>query len=91
MAKVLNKYRDTIPDGAVDIMRPGPYGNHFIIGVHGKTREDVVKEYENSLDEEFKAKVRHELKGKDLVCCCAPKACHGDVLLKIANSNKEDE
>jgi hypothetical protein len=25
----------------------------------------------------------HELKGKVLGCWCAPKACHGDVLLKL--------
>jgi hypothetical protein len=27
----------------------------------------------------------HELRGKDLVCWCAPKPCHGDVLLRLAN------
>lgn len=27
----------------------------------------------------------HELKGKTLACFCAPKACHGDVLLELAN------
>jgi Domain of unknown function (DUF4326) len=27
----------------------------------------------------------HELKGKDLLCWCAPKPCHGDVLLEFAN------
>jgi hypothetical protein len=26
-----------------------------------------------------------ELRGKDLVCFCAPNACHGDVLVKIVN------
>lgn len=26
-----------------------------------------------------------ELKGKDLVCWCAPKPCHADILLKLAN------
>ena len=26
-----------------------------------------------------------ELRGKDLVCWCAPEACHGDVLLELAN------
>ena len=26
-----------------------------------------------------------ELKGKDLVCWCAPKACHADYLLYLAN------
>ena len=31
-------------------------------------------------------KIKHELKGKDLVCWCAPQPCHADVLLEIANS-----
>jgi hypothetical protein len=26
-----------------------------------------------------------ELRGKDLVCWCAPEKCHGDVLLELAN------
>lgn len=26
-----------------------------------------------------------ELRGRDLVCWCAPQACHADILLKIAN------
>jgi hypothetical protein len=28
-----------------------------------------------------------ELRGKDLVCWCAPEACHGDVLLELANKS----
>ena len=27
-----------------------------------------------------------ELRGKDLLCWCAPEACHGDVLLELANA-----
>jgi hypothetical protein len=26
-----------------------------------------------------------ELRGHDLICWCAPKPCHGDVLLELAN------
>jgi hypothetical protein len=26
-----------------------------------------------------------ELRGKDLICWCAPEACHADVLLELAN------
>ena len=29
-----------------------------------------------------------ELRGKDLLCWCAPEACHGDVLIKLANSEQ---
>ena len=28
-----------------------------------------------------------ELRGKDLMCWCAPEACHGDVLLELANKS----
>ena len=28
-----------------------------------------------------------ELRGKDLVCWCAPEACHGDVLIELANKS----
>jgi hypothetical protein len=27
-----------------------------------------------------------ELRGKDLICWCAPKPCHADVLLDLANA-----
>ena len=33
--------------------------------------------------------IKDELKGKDLVCFCAPKLCHGEVLLRIANGTEE--
>lgn len=29
--------------------------------------------------------IKSELKGKTLGCWCAPKRCHGDILLRIAN------
>ena len=28
-----------------------------------------------------------ELRGKDLVCWCAPEECHGDVLLELVNAS----
>jgi Domain of unknown function (DUF4326) len=27
-----------------------------------------------------------ELRGKDLLCWCAPEVCHGDELLELANA-----
>ena len=30
-----------------------------------------------------------ELRGGDLVCFCAPRACHGDLLLRLANATRE--
>jgi hypothetical protein len=29
----------------------------------------------------------HELRGKDLVCWCAPERCHGDVLIELLNGS----
>ena len=29
--------------------------------------------------------IKEELKGRNLICWCAPLPCHGDILLQIAN------
>lgn len=44
--------------------------------------------YKTWLTPELIAEAREELKGRDLVCFCAPAACHGNVLLELL---KEDE
>lgn len=86
MPRVLNKYKDEIPEDAVYIGRPSKWGNPFAIG-GGQTRENVIDMYHiyllNSPDLLFEAKL--QLRGKDLVCFCAPQACHGDILLEWAN------
>lgn len=84
---VLNKYKDNIPVGAVSIMRPSKWGNPHVIGQHG-TRDEVIDKFEEDLrnNPKLQEEIKRELKGKNLVCCCKPKRCHGDILLKIANS-----
>lgn len=90
---VLNVYKDpsarSRPD-SVYIGRPGPWGNPFVIG-EGGTREEVIEKYRGYLRDnpEFAKLVKRELKGKNLVCFCAPKPCHGDVLLALANGLEE--
>lgn len=86
--KVLNKYKNEIPKDAVNIMRPSKFGNPFMIGVHG-TRKEVVEKFTHYIYEnpELMDKAKEELKGKSLVCCCKPLACHGDILLRIANED----
>ena len=68
------------------IGRPSKWGNPFVIGPDG-TREDVVRKFEEylMLNPVLMEAARRELKGKDLVCFCAPLSCHGDVLSRIAN------
>lgn len=84
--KVLNKYKSGIPKGSVYIGRGSFYGNPFKIGVDGD-REVVIEKYIEWFNEdpERVKRAKIELKGKNLVCYCAPNHCHGDFLLKLAN------
>jgi len=70
----------------VYIGRPSDYGNPFKVGVDG-TRTEVIQMFEEWLlrQPDFVAQVKRDLKGKILGCWCAPDACHGDVLARIAN------
>lgn len=90
MPQVLNKYKHGIPAGAVYIGRPSKWGNPFVIGKDGD-RDEVIAKYRAWLmsQPDLIAQARKELAGKDLVCFCAPKACHGDVLLEVANSSAD--
>lgn len=69
----------------VYIGRPSKWGNPFAIGRDG-TREEVIDKYRTWLlgQPELLAALP-ELKGKVLGCWCAPQACHGDVLAKLAS------
>lgn len=90
MPQVLNFYAigKQIPPGAVYIGRGrgSNWGNPFSIGEHGN-REEVIAKYTEWIhgQPELIARARAELRGKDLVCFCAPRACHGHVLHDIAN------
>lgn len=78
--RVWNKREHNIPVDAVYVGRPSKYGNPFVIGRDG-TREDVISKYEAWI----KDKDVSQLRGKDLVCWCAPLPCHADVLMRVAN------
>lgn len=71
---------------AVYVGRPTKWGNPFVIGKDG-SREEVIEKYKQAAlaDPAYCEAARLELAGKDLVCWCAPHACHADVLLQIAN------
>jgi len=86
MPKVWNKRDGSRPASAVYVGRPTAFGNPFKVGVHG-TREEVIARFEEWIESKpgLVARVKTELRGRDLVCWCAPKACHADVLLRIAN------
>ena len=78
---------------------PTKWGNPYIIGTDG-TREEVVAKHEEWFlsDKEIKhegfpfsnKELRsqlQELRGKNLGCHCAPRPCHGDLYLSLANTN----
>ena len=89
MAKVLNKRVHGVPKGAVYVGRPSKFGNPFTIGRDG-SREEVIQKFEAWLfvaDENSSPPMLitiddlHSLRGKDLVCWCAPEACHAQILM----------
>lgn len=89
MPKVHNKHHNTAPKNAIYIGRGSPYGNPFIIGEphpdtgQPMTRDDVCDLYEERILPNLDLA---PLKGRDLVCFCKPKRCHGDSLLKTASN-----
>ena len=96
MARVLNikATGGVVPPGAVYIGRANrKYGlpeskwnNPYRIRKQGKRDEVIAKFREYLLGNARLMAELHELRGRDLVCWCAPLPCHGDVLLELANS-----
>jgi len=69
----------------VYIGRPSKWGNPFEIGKDGN-REEVIEKYKEWIKNQPELlKDLPELKNKILACWCAPKACHGDILAKLAD------
>ena len=71
---------------SVYIGRGSPWGNRYKIGEHGDRAEVIRKfhEYAEAVILEYPDWLE-PLVGKDLVCYCAPLACHGDVLIEMIN------
>jgi len=84
----------------VYIGRPTKWGNPFthkdgtLAKYKTKTRDEAVEKFEEWITKgegQYLLKDLHELKGKILACWCAPQRCHGDVLLKLANKENDNE
>jgi len=91
MCKVLNKHSADSHAGAVYIGRGSKWGNPFRIGIDGN-RAAVIEKYERWLRSQHNLpRALDELRGRDLLCFCAPKPCHGDLLLlRLANASREE-
>lgn len=81
--QVYNKRTGNAPDNAVYVGRGSPWGNPFRIGEHG-TRAEVIERFRCEVLPSLDVSA---LRGKDLVCYCAPLPCHADLLLKEANKH----
>jgi hypothetical protein len=83
------RLRQSLPPGAIYVGRPSVFGNPFVIGRDGD-RATVIARYEEWIRAPEQAQLleraRRELHGRDLVCWCAPQACHADVLLQLVNA-----
>lgn len=91
MIKVVNKRVHQSVHGDVYIGRPGTLGNPFVMKTEAQ-RSSVISRYRDWLREEYKKRgevytILNTLASKhkrgeniQLVCWCAPKPCHGDVV-----------
>lgn len=86
---------------AVNVARPGKWGNPFVVGEDGTKAYCVdlyVKLMAGFLCMSSKATIAaqneahmqvashlSELRGKNLACWCKSSPCHADILLKMAN------
>lgn len=85
MPKVWNIHNPRCPPigmGCAFCGRGSPYGNPFIIGVHG-SRNEVCDRFEKEILPDLDVS---QLRGLDLICYCKPARCHCDAILKKANA-----
>lgn len=89
---VFKKYQNGIPPGAIYIGRGSPWGNPFVIGKDGDRATVIEKFRQYALaNPELVRRMKAELAGKDLVCFCAPLACHGHIIEAIIRGEFDAE
>jgi hypothetical protein len=75
----------------VYIGRPSKWGNPFVIGRDGD-RDEVIRKYKEwILSQPELLRDLKELEGKVLGCWCAPKKCHGDVLVELLEKLRKND
>lgn len=87
MPKVYSKRAGkSYPENAVLVDRTTKWGNPFEMQSE-EDRDRVCDQYEEWVNQQYRLldDIRYALQGMDLVCWCAPKRCHADTLLEIAN------
>lgn len=91
--RVLNAHRDGTTPSTVFIGRGSKWGNDVASHLaHTKaaqlvaTREESIRLWWQAFRESELMDQLDELAGFDLMCFCAPRPCHGDILLRLANA-----
>lgn len=89
--RVHNKYHKTAPEDAVYIGRGSPWGNPYSSNLNSKacylvsSRTEAIRLFERNV---LPTLDLEPLRGKDLVCFCKPKPCHGDAILKALEADE---
>lgn len=67
------------------------FGNPYRVHIHGN-RENCIKKFVTDLEKSpyYQKLVLRILTGKTLICHCAPKPCHAQVLADYCNANQAD-
>ncbi len=87
MCRVLNARNagKSSTDRQVYVGRPSKWGNPFVLGRDGSRSEVIAKYRAWIVEQPDLVASLDELRGRYLVCWCAPQACHADVLIELAN------
>lgn len=98
MVKVVNKRTHKPTKNDVYIGRPSPLGNPYSHKLNNlapfktDSREESITKFETWFhdeicngNEEIIQAIKAIPANANLVCWCAPRACHGDVIAKIVN------
>jgi hypothetical protein len=98
--RVVNLRHGLMPEGAVYIgraqrgrrLKASKWANPYSFKRESE-RAEVIARYEHEhlpAHPELVAALS-ELRGKTLACWCAPKPCHGDVLVRLANGESDEQ
>jgi hypothetical protein len=88
MCKILNAKQvgKASTANGVYVGRPSKWGNPFALGRDGSRSEVIAKYRCWVVTQTDLMNSPAELRGKDLICWCAPLACHAEVLRELSNT-----